>query len=617
MRVIFDIETYKNVFTLTACTPDGVLWWYYEISDWRNDRADLFAWLVSLGRDGEMVGFNNVAFDYPVLHAFIQSGGKATAYDLYLKAQSLIQTQDEDRFANIVYPSDRYVKQLDLRLTWHFDNKARMTSLKALEFNMRLDSVEDLPFPVGTLLTQEQAKVLRAYNRHDVEATRLFYHESKELIQLREELSAEYGKDFLNHNDTKIGAEIFQMALEKAGVQCYEYGKSGRKPRQTQRQIIHLRECIPAFIEFKNPEFDRIKNWFAAQSITQTKGEIKDVIAHVNGLDYVFGTGGMHASVENTIYTADDEWMIWDIDVAGLYPSIAISRGYYPEHLGEGFINIYKEKIVDERKKYPKGTPKNAAFKLAGNGAYGKSNDKYSIFYDPLFTMKITISGQMMIVMLAEWLLTVEGLEVIQCNTDGITMYMRRADKVKVDAICQQWEGLTGLVLEYVEYKKMVIADVNSYLAQKTDGSTKLKGRYDHVKVTGGLRDWHKDMSCLVVPKVAEKVLLEGAPIAETVRNWSDLFDFFCRVKVPRNSRLEGDGKPLPNMLRYYVSEGGVSLTKIMPPLAKKPDVWRRIGVESGWTVCPCNHVRDAVLPVNYTYYINEVEKLTLALKER
>ena len=52
-------------------------------------------------------------------------------------------------------------------------------------------------------------------------------------------------------------------------------------------------------------------------------------------------------------------------------------------------------------------------------------------------------------------------------------------------------------------------------------------------------------------------------------------------------------------------------------PLEKKPGVWRRIGVESGWTVCPCNHVRDAVLPINYQYYINEIEKLTLGLKEK
>jgi hypothetical protein len=89
---------------------------------------------------------------------------------------------------------------------------------------------------------------------------------------------------------------------------------------------------------------------------------------------------------------------------------------------------------------------------------------------------------------------------------------------------------------------------------------------------------------------------------------------------VPRNSHLfgvKGDERVnLPNMLRYYVSEGGYSLIKVMPPLAKKPNVWREIGVVSGWTVCPCNHIKDATAPISYGWYINEVEKLVLPMKE-
>ncbi len=143
-------------------------------------------------------------------------------------------------------------------------------------------------------------------------------------------------------------------------------------------------------------------------------------------------------------------------------------------------------------------------------------------------------------------------------------------------------------------------------------GQVKRKGAFEYDL------DWHQNGSMLVIPKVAEQVLIHGAPIRETVMNWPDKYDFFGRVKVPRNSRLVGvaDGvdTPLENTQRYYVSEGGVSLVKIMPPLAKKPDVWRRIGVESGWTVCPCNDVRDAVLPINYEFYIQEIEKLTLGV---
>ncbi len=296
------------------------------------------------------------------------------------------------------------------------------------------------------------------------------------------------------------------------------------------------------------------------------------------------------------------------MDVTSLYPSIAIEHGHYPEHLGQSFVEVYRD-LRTQRVGYKKGTAENAMLKLALNGVYGKSNDKFSIFYDPKFTMTITLGGQMMISLLADRL-TQREFRIIQINTDGVTVYIRRADKWMLDAICAQWQKETKLSLEYAEYSMMAIRDVNNYLALKTNGEVKRKGAYEYET------EWHQDGSALVVPKVAEKVLLEGAPIRETVENWPDKMDFMCRVKVPRSSQLVGDGKPLPNMTRYYIAKGGVNLTKIMPPLKGKTE-WRRISVESGWTVCPCNHIKDAVLPIDYEWYIREVEKLTLSLKEQ
>lgn len=590
----------------------------YEVSDYRNDSqaiVDFCHWLKSI--DATLVGFNNIGFDYSVLHLLLKMS-KSNAKILYDKAMSIIKAQDTDKFANMIYPSDRVVRQLDLYKICHYDNRAKSTSLKALEFAMRMENISDLPFPVGTYLNPEQIEILKTYNQHDVKATKKFYHLCKEQIKLRLDLIPKLGEDVVNANDTKIGSMIFQKELEAAGVPLYEYGPFGRQMRQTPRSVIHLRECIPDFIRFDNSEFQRIKEWFASQSIVETKGAIKDVTAWVGGIEFVFGTGGMHASVENEHFLADDEWMIYDIDVAGLYPSIAITRGYYPEHLGPIFTKIYKENIVDERAKYKKGTPLNAAYKLAGNGAYGKSNDKYSIFYDPRFTMQITISGQMMICMLAEQLLSVSELRLIQCNTDGISMYLRRSDLNSVKSLCREWEKLTGLTLEDAEYQRMVIRDVNNYLAQTIDGKVKLKGTYDHVKETGGVKDWHKDMSFLVIPKVAEQVLLHGKPIRETLEQWPDRWDFYGRVKVPRGSKLviheNGVDREVENTQRYYISKTGGQLFKIMPPLAKKPNVWRRIGVESGWCVCPCNNITDATAEPNLDYYQTEIEKLTLAL---
>ena len=463
LTLIYDIETYPNCFTLAAEDIDSPLRWGFEISDYRNDTEQLIHWMMWLRDEGaRMVGFNNVGFDYPVMHLLLRSGTTVTPAILYQKAMSIIRS--ENRFEHMVYPSDRFVPQLDLYLIHHFDNKARATSLKALEFNMRMDNISDLPFPVGTVLNREQITMLREYNAHDVTATKMFYFKSLTQIRFREQLTEQHGRDFTNHNDTKIGAEIFQMNLEAAGVQCYEYGTEGRQPRQTHRPSIALKDCVPQWIRFEHPEFQRVKQFFEDTVITKTKGAF-DITARVAGLDIIYGTGGLHASVSNKHFVADDDWMIYDVDVTSLYPSIAIEHGHYPEHLGPKFVDVYRE-LRAQRVGYAKGTPENAMLKLALNGVYGKSNDVYSVFFDPLFTMKITIGGQLMVSLLVEWIVGyVPEVQIVQCNTDGVTVFMPRRSKDMMDKVCHQWEQTTKLRLEYVEYSKMVVRDVNNYLA--------------------------------------------------------------------------------------------------------------------------------------------------------
>jgi len=95
----------------------------------------------------------------------------------------------EEQFANTVKLDERYVKQIDLFKIHHFDNKAKMTSLKMLEFNMREQNIEDLPFPVGQELNPDEIDVLIKYNEHDVEMTRVFAIKSESQIAFREQLT--------------------------------------------------------------------------------------------------------------------------------------------------------------------------------------------------------------------------------------------------------------------------------------------------------------------------------------------------------------------------------------------------------------------------------------------
>lgn len=606
---VYDTEEYPNVFTIAFEHAEHPVKLIFEISDWKNESKQIIDFLMYLkDTNARMVGFNNVGWDYPIVHQLIRMG-QSDAHTLYQKAQSIINAQNTDggKWEHQVKFTDRFVPQIDLYLVSHFDNKARATGLKALEFNMRSDNIEDLPFPVGSRLTREQVEVLRRYNAHDVAMTKAFYHQTLDMIRFREQLVDKYpGQDWLNFNDTKIGKNYFVMELEKAGVECYEFSSKGRTPKQTLRPVIHLKDAILPWIELKQPEFQRVLNWLKAQSITETKGSLKDVTATINGFTWVFGTGGIHGSIESEVVESDDERVIVDLDVSSYYPNLAISNGFYPAHLGQEFCAIYKH-LYEERKKYPKKSAESAMLKLALNGVYGDSNNKFSVFYDPQFTMSITLNGQLLLCVLAEKLLEIPDLRMIQNNTDGVTVLLPREHKHLLDAVRAEWEQRTGLQLEEAIYRSMHIRDVNSYIAVFEDGSTKRKGAYEWKT------QWHQNASALVVPKVAEKVLVEDAPIRETVESWPDIMDFMLRTKVPRSSYLQWGDVKAQNTSRYYIAKGGAPLFKWMPPLKGKTE-WRRIGVESGWTVQVCNDIRDATLPVDFDWYVQEVEKLVLHL---
>lgn len=603
--VTLDTETYPNCFVLVARICDTEIDLTFEISDYRNDCAEMHSFLCWL-RDnaGRAYGFNIVGFDGPVIHTFMRMGGKATAGVLYEKAMVIIQSGDDEgeKFNHLVKPGDRDFEWVDLYRINHFHNRARATSLKVLEFTMRMDYISDLPFPVGQKLTQEQVRVLRDYCRHDVKATELFRTKNLEAVAFREHLSASYNRDMMNHDDVKIGSTVFEIMLENEGVSLYDYGPSGRTPRQTYRSVIALQDAILPWISFEQPEFQRVLEWLKGQIITETKGVFSDVVAQVNNFEYVFGLGGIHGSVENKVIVSDEQTVIESVDVSSYYPNLSISNRFYPEHIGEQFCDVYKT-IYDLRKKFPKGTPENAAYKLAANGTYGKTNDRFSPFYDPLLTMKITLNGQLLLCVLAENLIKVPTVQIVMCNTDGLEYTVRRQYIDAAKSVCEWWQSLTKLTLEFARYDKLFVRDCNNYIGVYTDGRVKRKGAYEYDL------EWHQNHSALVIPKVAEKVLLEGAPIRQTVERWPDLMDFMLRVKLPRAYYLQWGEERVPNISRYYVAKGGKPLYKWMPPLKGKSE-WRKNAIEAGWTVLVCNRIADATLPVDFDYYVDQVERL-------
>lgn len=602
---VYDLETYPNVFTFDALQAGAREHLTFEISWRRDDRRDLLQWCAARRVAGDrMIGFNNLGFDYPVLHWLIQNHERVSVLDIYHHAMRIINTEWNNRFAHIIWDRDQFVPQVDLLKIHHFDNVAKATSLKVLEFNMRSEDVRDLPFAPGSLLTWDETDILIRYNRHDVDQTDAFRTQSAEQIRFREELTEKYGRNFINHNDTKIGKDYFLMELERL-VPGFD------RKRQTPRESIPVGPILFGYIRFSHPEFQRVHYWLQQHTIINTKGDL-DLSCSINGFDFHFGTGGIHGSVTSRIVEADETYTITDLDVASYYPNLAIANRLYPEHLGEQFCDIYAD-VYEQRKQYAKGTAENAMLKLALNGVFGDSNSEYSPFYDPRYTMSITLNGQLLLCMLAEALMKHPQVEIIQINTDGVTLCHPREICGWVIQVMDWWERLTHLQLEAAEYSRMMIRDVNNYIAEYTDGKLKRKGAY--AWKLGKEIGWHQNHSALVIPMAAEAALVRGEDIRTFIENHDDPMDFMLRTKVPRNSRLvlqdyHGVDHPQQNVSRYYISVLGGSLVKVMPPLKGKTED-RRIGIHTGWKATIANRVDEIDFDsVEFDYYVQEARKL-------
>jgi len=667
--VVYDIETFPNAFTLSMKFLNNDICSVWEISQYRDDRRELMQWFQWLARtQTPMIGFNNINFDYPVIHALFHNPDMTCA-QLYEKAMQIINGGPDSRFEHVIWAGDRFAPQVDLFKIYHMDNKAKSTSLKALQINMRSPSVVDMPIAPGTPLTRQQIdELLIPYNQHDVQETKRFAKYSAEAIRFRIDLVPQFGIDVMNWPDTKIGSKMIEDRLGD-GL-CYDRSSGRRMMRQTPRARIALGDIIFPYVKFDHPEFNRVLEYLRQQVLTpaditedqttvQTKGVFTDLTATVGDMVFHFGTGGIHGSLSSKRVEATEEWLIRDIDVASLYPSIAIVNKLAPAHLGESFVSIYSQ-LPKERKKWQMEKGKKCieanSLKLASNGVYGNSNNQYSVFYDPQFTLTITVNGQLMLCMLAERLLQVPTLQLVQINTDGITYFIHRDHEPAAATVCREWEKLTNLVLEDADYKRMWIRDVNNYIAEGMDGSLKLKGAYwtpdpldyHHSVATSQPPAWHKDLGNVISIRAAVAAMVHGVDPEAFIRLSTNPYDFMCRIKVGRSDSLLHGGQPVQKNSRYYISTDGADLIKHSPPagpagtfkkangisdaeyqrvMTETGGEWdarvctknksryedRETAIQAGYKVTLCNNVTCFTFDnVNYDWYVQEAKKLII-----
>ena len=636
----------------------------YRFSIFEDDDSELYPLLNWLQYEADYFGYNNNKYDRLMLSALLMyynqfdKPSKLIEF-LYDTSQRIIRNSDndvlwQDSFTNMLMKNRLNFRDLDLfqifRLD-HFHKSLKQTSINIKWYNLleyHMPPISELDVDYYYRLTENRGlsieqlnrlyrnsferylhpswkKEMEEYNDNDVFICCELVRMNQEEIRLRYMISKEYEINVLSASRSTIADKVIVKLYSKF---------TGLHPKRfidtkTIRRKIEVSEILSDKIQFLSPQLNDLLQSLRSLVLRGEKGEFERTFTYA-GTSYTLATGGLHSNEIPAIYVADDKQTIVDRDVTSYYPNLIRSLKVCQKHLNPKAWFRIADTIVDERTEHKhlakdkslslilqiKHFTAAACLKIVANaGIFGKMGSEKSFLCDKKAMYKVTINGQLFLLMLIERLEDA-GIHVISANTDGIVTIVPKGLEETADNICHWWEKHLGLELEFTSYSKYITEGVNSYLTVKTDGKKKFKGRMNPKMY---LEDLSKGYNSPIVAKAVTEYFINGIPVMETLRNSKSILDFCRTQNVNRKYYIEYtrvvDHKMVVEEVqrntRFYVSLTGGSLMKVEilgwdennQPKLKKSSLC------AGQRVTVCNLVEDkdiSELNINYLYYYNE-----------
>ena len=608
---VYDIEIFPNCFSLVIKNTETKEFQFFELSNRKNNLVDL----VPLFLDKRYIfcGYNNIHYDNPIVNFIIEykeTLKKSTRldieYNLFQLSQTIIKG-DLEKWKRWKYANN--FETLDL-LTMLFSQKLRV-GLKEMQVTMKYSNVQEYDGNFEAPIPEEDIPKMIQYNINDVNSTEELLYRCENDIKLRLNIEEEYGIKALNKDGVNLGMEILKTKYLEKTHKTWNDIKDLRSPCNK----IALNEIILPFIKFDNPILKDLLNEMKQQVVSpDRKGYNKHFL--MDNLEYSVGVGGIHSVNKPSIFIAKEDEIISDVDVASLYPSLIIEYGFYPPHLGKEFLEVYKG-IKDERieAKHNGNKLKNLTLKLSINGLSGNLQSEFSWCYSPKTVMRIRINGQLLLLMLAEKLISI-GCQIIQANTDGLFVLRKKKDEQKFKDVCKWWENLTRLELEEDRFERFYQFAINDYLGvlegykdSKNPKLLKKKGLFIDSVTLG------KGMQPMIIPKAINANLADNIPVEETIRNCKDINEFITYQKVDKKFTVQYMDKFITHINRYYVSTNGGYLYKCEVE-DNKIVKFANMLTASGVTLCnDITAIKEFPRNINYKYYIKEANKILAKLK--
>lgn len=642
---VYDIEVFQNIFHCSVKNTETNNIYKFEISERKNQLRELVKFFkqvdkyitwgdyyttnINIPANVIFCGYNNLHYDNPIINYIIEYEDKLMQYNIPTICSSIfnlsktITTSSEDNIdAWKHWKYQIWFDTFDI-LTMLYSNKLRV-GLKEIQVTMQYPNVQEFVCDWTKPLPLEDFDSMIDYNINDIESTSELLNRCKKDVDLRIAIEDEYGVRVLSKDGVNIGMKILtQKYLEKTGLTWWDI-KDLRSPMS----VIPLKDVILPFIKYDSPILQRVLEDMKNQIVSPGRKGYENKFVF-NNLRYSVGVGGIHSVNSPEIIIPRDDEMLIDIDVASLYPSMLIEYEFYPKHLGKEFLEVYKQ-IKDERieAKHNGDKVKNETLKLALNGLSGNLQNEHNFCYSPFAVMQIRINGQLLLLMLAEKLTQI-GCRIVQANTDGLFVLLKKDAYSKVNSICREWEQLTKLTLEEDRFKAMYQYAINDYFAITEDNKVKEKGMFITTVKLG------KGLTPKIIPKAVISFFKDGIPVEDTIKNCTDIRDFLMSEKTGKQWHVEYMNEEQQRTNRFYASTNGGYLWKWKDTGYKEGEIitytepyvgerkykasarqYQNMLTASGVTLL--NKFDDKPIEerkINYRYYIMEAYKIIRDLK--
>lgn len=620
---VYDIEVFPNVFHCTVKNTETGELHKFEISCRSNQLdelveffhtintnhtfGDLYTTDIQFKTDKLFCGYNNLHYDNAIINYIIDyyntmkyKGYRTICRSIFNLSKVITNSSEDDISAWKKWKYMVCFDSFDL-LTMLYSNKLRV-GLKEIQVTMQYKNVQEFVADWQADLPESQIDSMIDYNINDVNSTEELLNRCKKDIDLRIAIEDEYGVRVLSKDGVNIGMKILtQKYLEKTGLTWWDI-KDLRSPMS----VIPLNDVILPFIKYDSPILQRVLDDMKNQIVSPGRKGYENKFVF-EGLQYSVGVGGIHSVNKPEIIIPKEDELLIDIDVASLYPSMLIEYGFYPKHLGPEFLEVYKQ-IKDERieAKHNGNKVKNETLKLALNGLSGNLQNEHNFCYSPFAVMQIRINGQLLLLMLAEKL-TQLGCRIVQANTDGLFVLLKKDVYSKVNKVCRDWEQLTKLTLEEERFKAMYQYAINDYFAIAEDDSVKEKGMFITTVKLG------KGLTPKIIPKAVINFFKNGVSVEETIKGCQDIKDFLMSEKTGKQWHVEYNNKEQQRTNRFYASTNGAYLWKWKGEDTRQ---YQNMLTASGVTLL--NYLDDKPIEerkINYRYYIMEAYKIIRELK--